>query len=66
MTSSIGRPSSLPIDITDEAAAQVLLWMGQNDGGPGSRVLEHVMRAGHAFENPAFAFQTALYVTAVG
>jgi hypothetical protein len=65
MTSSIGLPSSLLIDITDEAAAQVLLGMRQDDGCPCSRVLKYVMRAGDAFENPAFALQTALYIAAV-
>ena len=66
MASSIGLPSSLLIDITNQAAAQVFPRMGQNDGGPCPRVLKHVMRAGNAFENPAFALQTALYVAAVG
>jgi hypothetical protein len=66
MAPSIGLPSSLLIDITNEAAAQVFLWMGQNDGSPCSRVLKHVMRASDAFEDPTFALQTALYIPAVG
>jgi len=66
MTSSIGLPSSLLIDITDEAAAQVFLWMGQNDGGPCPRVLKYVVGAGYPFQDPAFAFKAALYITAVG
>jgi hypothetical protein len=66
MASSIGLPSSLLIDITNKAAAQVLLWMGQNDRGSRPRVLKYVMRAGNAFDDPAFPFKTALYIPAIG
>jgi hypothetical protein len=66
MTLSIGLPSSLLRDITDKAAAQVLLGMRQDDGCSCSRVLKYVMRAGDTFDKPAFALQTTLYIAAVG
>jgi hypothetical protein len=42
---SIWLPSSLFIDITNQAAAQVFLRMRQHHGSPRPRVLEHVVRA---------------------
>jgi hypothetical protein len=49
MALSIPLPSSQLIDITNKAAAQVLLRMRQNDGGSRPWVLKDVMGAGDAF-----------------
>jgi hypothetical protein len=65
MASSIGLPSSLLIDITDEAAAQVFLRVGKNDCSPRPRMFKNVMRAGDAFQNPAVALKATLYIAAI-
>src|SRR5580692_3171414 len=62
---SIGRPSSLLIDITNETSAQVLLRVGEHNGDGLSRVFEYVMRASHAIQNPTVLLKTAFDVAAV-
>jgi hypothetical protein len=52
--------------ITNEAATQVLLGMGHDNGRVAARVLEDVMRARDPFEDPPFLFETAFYIAAVG
>src|SRR6202050_2844218 len=66
MVRLIRLPSSLLIDITNEAATQVLLWMRQDYRSPCPRMIKDIVGAGDALDNPAFALQTALNVTAVG
>src|SRR5580692_7469409 len=66
MVRLIRLPSSLLIDITNEAATQVLLWMRQDYRSSCPWMLKDIVGAGDALDNPAFALQTALNVTAVG
>jgi hypothetical protein len=65
MASSIRLPSSLLIDITNKAAAQVFLRMGKNDRGSRPRVLKYVMGAGNAFQDPSVPFKATFYIAAV-
>jgi hypothetical protein len=62
MVSSIRLPSSLFIDITNKAPAQVFLRMGKNDRGFGPCMFEYVMGPGDAFHDPSVAFKAALYI----
>ena len=66
MASLIGLPPSLLIDITNKAATQVFLGMGQDHSGSCPRVLEHVMRTGDAFQNRSVALKPTLDIKAIG
>jgi len=61
---SVRLPTSLPIDITNEPASQVLLWMRQHNRPAGMRMLENVMRPRDALQNPSFRFKPAFDLVA--
>src|ERR1700737_2339482 len=53
---SIRLPPSSPIDITNEPPPQVFLRVRQYDRSTVTRMLEYVVRAGYAVENPPVLF----------